>query len=499
MSTRARSSASGSSLLRRYTWGAVAVFCLVGGLLYLLLTQAAQNEMRQRSRSFATIISAAITSSGEVQAQHLERGLTVEELLPLWRVAGGVNVETIDDWEAVRIISADGVVVVADQVGAIGEQVEVTPALAAASRGEVRQVVMDSSSDALGGLPAGRKLATYVPFRLEGEAVGALELVQDVDRDNGLVQRRVLGQLATVGVGLALLYMGLFWIVRRASRVQREQDRRAEELLEQEREQVARLQEIDAAKDDLLAFSAHEFRTPLTSLLGFAQTLESRRNELSDELVDEYLQTIVRQARRLQRVADDFLDVAAIEAGRLEVILSPTPLNTVLRDVVGEFGPPVVLDTSLEDTTVVNADRERLEQVFTNLIRNAMHHGPANGTVVVEARAGDGECHIAVVDEGSGFTAEEAVRCSAKFARGEGRARGSGLGLFLARHLVEAHGGRLDVDAAAPTTTFVVALPLFEAGEVAGSEISAVGRRAGADDGGEGRRAAPRETPAHMR
>lgn len=467
---------SATSLLRRYTFGAVAAFGLVGLLLYLLLTRAAQSEINQRALSFANIISSAITSSDAIKPEHLETGLSIDELLPLWQVAGGVNVDAVDDWEAVRIVSSDGLIVVADQVGAIGARVDVGEGIASASSGETFQVVSDAEDDPLGGLSPGRKLVTYVPFRLGGKPVGAVQLVQDVDRQDSIVLGRVLSQLAIVGIGLVFLYLGLFLVVRRASRVQKEQDKRATQLLEREREQVARLQEIDSAKDDLLAFSAHEFRTPLTSLLGFAQTLEARRRELSDDRVDEYLHTIVRQARRLQRVADDFLDVAAIEAGRLEVILSPTPLNALLSDVVREFGVPVLLDTSLEDTARVSADRERLEQVLTNLIRNGLHHGPPYGTVVVTARRVGDNCRIAVIDEGDEFTEEDAKRCFGKFARGAGRSRGSGLGLFLARHLVEAHGGSLEFDEYAPTTTFVVTLPLLE--RLDGGHVTAVvGRR----------------------
>lgn len=466
-------------MLRRFAIGALVLFVLVAALLYTLIRADAINDLKSRASTFATVISSAVTSSGAITSEDMEHGVSIPRLLerlsPVIRAfqvpttaasegdaAAVPSGRVTPPWEDVRIYADDGRVVLSQDLSLIGTMVEPGPGMTAAlGGGQFQEVVSAADSKSrYPNLPPSEKIITYEPFRDgTGAVVGAMELVQPVAGASISVKSSVTAKLAIMGGGLLILYLGMLPVVARASRVQEEQKRITSDLLGAERETVERLRQLDRAKDDLLAFSAHEFRTPLTSLLGFAQTLELRRGELSEEMIDDYLQTIVRQARRLQRVANDFLDAAAIEAGRLDVVVEELQAVRVARNVASEFVTDnVVLRVEAEPTIL--ADQDRVEQILTNLVRNAIQHGPKGAEITLHVLVAGGSCRFEVEDDGDGLGVLEAERIFDKFERGPDRTGGSGLGLYISRHLAEAQGGSLTFVADAPRTTFRLDVPL---------------------------------------
>jgi len=450
----------GASLLRRFAVGALVIFAVVGVLLYTLIRADARADLQKRADTFGAIISKALEGSTAVRAEDMTTGVPPDRL---WQRLGPVvrafSVES-GGWEDVRLYAPDGRVVVASDITKVGTIEDPGPGVASAVGGEGYQEFLPAGAAAerFPELPPGEKLVTFTPFRLEGRIVGAVELVQSVEEEGAALRSGITTKLAIMGGGLILLYLGLLPVVARASRAQDEQKRITADLLDKERATVEKLRQLDRAKDDLLAFSAHEFRTPLTSLLGFAQTLQLRRGELTEDMVDDYLHTIVRQARRLQRVANDFLDAAAIEAGRLDVVSEEIPAATVARHVAAEFGDDV--DLALDAEPMILADQDRLEQILTNLLRNALQHGPRDSRVRVALGVAGSFCRFEVTDDGAGLSPTDAERVFDKFERGPGRTGGSGLGLYISRHLAEAQGGTLTYVPDAQGTTFRVEVPL---------------------------------------
>lgn len=502
--SRRNPSQYGGSLLRRFAIGALLLFVLVAALLYTLIRADEINDLKRRAATFGTVIASAITSSGAVTKEDMEHGVSIPRLIerlgPVIRAfevpeagAGGENSDadtpgrSKPPWEEVRIYAPDGRVVLSQDPYLIGSTVEPMPGMDAALAGSQFQELVPAADSQLRypQLDATEKIVTYEPFKDDrNNIVGAMEIVQPTAEESSSVRSGVTSKLAIMGGGLLILYLGMLPVVARASRAQDEQKRITSDLLEAERETVERLRQLDQAKDDLLAFSAHEFRTPLTSLLGFAQTLELRRGELSEEMIDDYLQTIVRQARRLQRVANDFLDAAAIEAGRLDVVVEELQAVRVARNVAAEFVTDnVVLRVEAEPTIL--ADQDRLEQILTNLVRNAIQHGPKGAEITLHVLVAGRSCRFEVGDDGGGLAPEEAERIFDKFERGPDRSGGSGLGLYISRHLAEAQGGSLTYVSDAPRTTFRVDVPLapphpVEAGEVRVVDASGYSQRAGA-------------------
>jgi len=207
-------------------------------------------------------------------------------------------------------------------------------------------------------------------------------------------------------------------------------------------------------KRDFVSMISHELRSPLTPLRGFLSSLVEGTVDDSADKRHEYYRIMLRQAQRLERVVNDMLDVSLIEAGGLVVDIQPVPLDHVLSRLVKEFREqhpdrPVVLH-DLDRPTIVFADPFRVEQVVLNLLSNADKYAPAGLPVEVGIRAGEGSVTISVSDQGEGIAPEHREMIFDRFYRVQGdpasRRPGTGLGLYIARTLVEAMSGRIWVD-----------------------------------------------------
>jgi len=211
--------------------------------------------------------------------------------------------------------------------------------------------------------------------------------------------------------------------------------------------------EADAAVAELITTLAHDLRSPLTGIKGFTATLLHRWERFSDEQKQHMLRTISADADRLTRLIKELLDVARIEAGKLELRREMVDLPAIAEGVAGRFEPAdrgprgarlaIAFPDGFPD---LYADRDKLEQVLTNLVENAVNH-TEDGTVTIVGEVAGDAVEVAVRDPGSGVPAEQLPQVFSKFWRRpdplRGAPRGSGLGLSVARGLVEAHGGRI--------------------------------------------------------
>jgi signal transduction histidine kinase len=233
-------------------------------------------------------------------------------------------------------------------------------------------------------------------------------------------------------------------------------------------EQNERLQESERHKSDLISMVSHELRTPLSSVLGFTALLMDR--DFPPDERRRYLEIIDAEARRLGALAEDFLDVRLLEEGRFDLRTEPVEVVTLVREqVLLFFGNArdhrMALDVPLE-SVVVEADRDRLAQVIGNLLSNAIKYSPHGGEVAVAVRARRGTARVTVIDHGIGIPLEYRDRIFEKFFRGGAASAGiagTGLGLAVAREIVEAHGGEMGFTSTeGGGSTFWLELPLSE-------------------------------------
>ena len=203
-------------------------------------------------------------------------------------------------------------------------------------------------------------------------------------------------------------------------------------------------------RGELISTLAHELRSPLTSVKGFTATLLHRWDRFGDEQKRHMLATINMDADRVTRLIGELLDVSRIEAGRLELRRQPVDLEAMARGILGRFEirheRHAFAAEFAADFPAVYADPDKLEQVLTNLVDNAVKFSDG-GTVTVCGEATDDAVEVAVRDQGVGIPAGQVPLVFTKFYR-RGASGGTGLGLFIARGLVEAHGGRIWVASA---------------------------------------------------
>lgn len=236
---------------------------------------------------------------------------------------------------------------------------------------------------------------------------------------------------------------------------------------EAERATVEELRRLSALRADFVSLVSHELRSPMSAVMGAARTLQERDDELTEEQRGVLLGLIVREAERLAVLVGDVLDTSRIEAGTFSYSFDAVDLRRLVEDAVVSAmlgqGDVVVHATLSEPLPAVHGDRERLRQVLTNLIDNAVKYSAEGQEVEVRAWAADGFVRIAVTDRGPGIPAEQQQLIFEKFGRAKlpGSSKpGTGLGLFIARSITEAHGGTVEVDSqSGDGAVFTLSLP----------------------------------------
>jgi len=240
---------------------------------------------------------------------------------------------------------------------------------------------------------------------------------------------------------------------------------------------VTRLIRFDELRNDLVATVAHEFRTPLTSLrLALHMVLEEVTGPLGEKQT-ELLYTARGDCERLQSIVDDLLDLTKIRAGRVEVQTVAISSKTLIDAAVDEEreqaqAASVTLAVRLEEPILpVQADPERVSLVLTNLIANAVRHSPAGSTVTVATSHSGGSLRFEVADEGQGIAPEFSERVFERFFRIPGtRGEGIGLGLYISREIVQAHGGTMGLQSEPGRgSRFWFSLPLASAADRSGA------------------------------
>jgi PAS domain S-box-containing protein len=246
-------------------------------------------------------------------------------------------------------------------------------------------------------------------------------------------------------------------------------ERERAELLLRERDARKEAEAANRLKDEFLATLSHELRTPLNAIMGWASML--KQDALDAEGRVRALDVIERNARSQQQLINDILDVSKIIRGQLRLEMQPVNVVASLRAAIDAVGPTAdakrqSLTAALpEDPVVVAGDRERLQQIFWNLLSNALKYTPQQGQIDVLLSSTNGDVDVTIRDTGIGIPADVLPHVFERFRQGEGGpARefgGLGLGLAIVRHLTEMHGGSVHAYSrgAGHGASFTVTLP----------------------------------------
>ena len=348
------------------------------------------------------------------------------------------------------------------------------------SKGELQTRAQVSSFDEVGVLgTALNHMASRLEGMIEREKAARQELQQRVTALLEFTDRVVAGDLkgqAEAGQDdeMGRLTLAVNEMVRHL-RIILEDERSVRENLERSRAELEdaneKLKELDQMKSEFLNTVSHELRTPLTAIKAFAEILLDNEGEDQETQV-EFLGIINKEADRLTRLINNLLDLSRIEAGRMNWHFEPSDLEELCNNAFATLKPAAdkkeVLYHAehLGGTLPVHCDFDKMQQVFTNLIGNALKFTPSGGSVTISSRRVGDKAEVVVSDSGMGIAPEFHAKIFEKFGQvdtSETREiKGSGLGLPIARSIVEAHKGTLTVDSeAGKGARFIVRLPLF--------------------------------------
>ncbi|MBA3653382.1 MAG: PAS domain-containing sensor histidine kinase [Actinobacteria bacterium] len=222
---------------------------------------------------------------------------------------------------------------------------------------------------------------------------------------------------------------------------------------------------------EIVSTVSHELRSPLTSVKGYTSLLLNRWDRLADDQKRMMLEQVNHDADRVTRLITELLDISRLETGRLVLRRQMVDLAAIAQSVVDkvvmEYPNLDVTLTFADDFPHPYADPDKVEQVLTNLVENACKYGSAQGLMVMGELV-DRQVAVSVTDQGDGIATDDVPRVFDKFfRRAEGKPTGSGLGLWISRGLVEAHGGRLTASSIpGQGTTFRFTLPLITIDEL---------------------------------
>lgn len=226
---------------------------------------------------------------------------------------------------------------------------------------------------------------------------------------------------------------------------------------------------LEQAKSDFVATASHELRSPLTSIKGFIELLQSTESDNLTPRQQDFIQIALQSTDRLVELTNDLLDIARIESGEFEVQLASCDLGDTVEEVAALMRPRIESKRQRLDVEIsaprpaALADPARVRQMLTNLLTNAHLYTPEHGTIALRLDGDARATRIVVGDDGPGMAAGDARRIFDRFYRGAGEERrnpGSGLGLPIVKSLVELHGGSVDVRSELGRgTTFTITLP----------------------------------------
>jgi signal transduction histidine kinase len=233
----------------------------------------------------------------------------------------------------------------------------------------------------------------------------------------------------------------------------RESQDKLGEALESQRSANATLEKLDRTKTEFLSIVSHEFRTALTGIQGFSELI--RDGGLEADEVRAYGGYIFNDADRVNRLIGDMLDLDRMESGRMSIRTADVDINEVLSDAIARAGgsPSVEFKADLDPRLpIVVGDRDRLVQVVSNLVNNAVKYSPDGGTVTLSSRTEGDFALVSVTDTGVGIPPDEIGHVFERFRRVRSGAAqsipGTGLGLTIVKQIVEMHGGKIWVESA---------------------------------------------------
>lgn len=314
------------------------------------------------------------------------------------------------------------------------------------------------------GLPLPFLSMLGVPLTWGGEVVAALWVgshePDSYDQNSAEIAERVAAQIAGPIAGQITR--------QREAELENERRRRAEAELE-----ATALAELNETKSNFVSALSHELKTPLTSILAFADILNRNRDETLPERAGQHVRVIQRNARHLEGMINELLDLSRMETGRFEILKAPFDFVTLVRDsiessqVVFDGLSQSITDHIDDEVLLVNGDRDRLLQVVNNLLNNASKYSPAETDIELSVENLGDSLKLSVSDRGPGLPEENVEGLFEMFHRADNeetrRIPGTGIGLHVSKRIIDEHGGIIELkerEGGGATASFTIPIDL---------------------------------------
>jgi len=358
------------------------------------------------------------------------------------------------DVQRLKIWSPAGTIVYADYHPIIGKTFEIEEDLAEALEGHSSADISDGHApENAGDTLVGPLIEVYVPIVFPGESSprGAFELYLPYGPVQAAINDELRQLYIVLAAGLTLFYASMFPVALVADRWRRRLVREAENTA---LANLAVLERLNKLKSEFLTRISHQFRTALVGIEGFSELIRDSE-DLDIDKVKAFAGDIYEDAERLDRAFSDMLELDRMEAGQSRLELAPIELNRLIEDAVGEMrradpgrAVALALDPALR---TVPADRDKISQLLSILVGNAMKYSPAGSELAVRSELESDHVTVTVKDRGPGMPADFDNGLFVGYRRnavgsGNGVDPGTGLGLPMARQIVQMHGGRIWFD-----------------------------------------------------
>ena len=432
-------------LTRRFLLRSGIAFLVIGVLVHVVVGR----QVEARYQSFA-----------EFHAEFVAESLLKQELAEADALAAAPNEQELDELHdfvdeyvmvgdvlRLKVWAEDGTIVLSDDRSLVGGT---TPAQQA-HIAEVLENGIETEREeesAPGDVGAVRQtIETYVPIWVDGDGA-VVEVYQDLEPTIAAARNftHILDVILVVGLGG--LWVLLIPLMRRAARRLQRQKIELGRLLSQEKDTVAKLQQINEMKDTILSAVSHELRTPLTVLKSGSETLRHYGEQLSPELRSDLLERVGRNADRLESLLGSLLDLDRLTRGTIEPQSQPTPLEPLVLRVLEVMPSTRRINVDIPDVTV-HADPSQLERIVENLAFNALRHTPESANIAIRAELLGDRVVLRVDDSGRGVPEDLREAVFEPFVQGEAlhpESPGTGVGLALVRRFTDLNGGRAWVE-----------------------------------------------------
>jgi PAS domain S-box-containing protein len=261
------------------------------------------------------------------------------------------------------------------------------------------------------------------------------------------------GSISWVDAEISIIKLGEDIIIQAIVQDVTEKKISEEKLKESEkilREQNIELRKLDKIKNDFITFAAHELKTPLISISGYTDYILLKHNNVLNPEIKEDLEIVRKNVKRLETFMDQLLDVMKIDEQKMKLFKQITNINDLINDCLNELSYQINeknhdVSVNIRENININVDTERMFQVFTNVLSNAIKFTPKNGRIEINAKYEDG-CYLFIIkDNGIGLTEKDKNRLFQKFEmiKKPFGGNGTGLGLYITKGIVEFHGGEI--------------------------------------------------------